>query len=130
MAIVDDVQVWKDSGEVMEPVEGVEEHIVVRISRCVKDNPQAALLPEAENSHMARYALERILAPEAAQALRDALPKLNMQAPDTARIKTEKLNTVSKTGPTFFTTVAAASSGWPSRVRTWSTHQSVPSDPK
>lgn len=37
----------------------------------------AALLPEAEMSHMARYALERIQAPEAAAALRDALPKLN-----------------------------------------------------
>ena len=37
----------------------------------------AALLPDAENSHMARYALERITAPEAAQALRDVLPKLS-----------------------------------------------------
>lgn len=37
----------------------------------------AALLPQEENSHMARYALERIPAPEAAQALRDALPKLS-----------------------------------------------------
>ncbi len=36
----------------------------------------AECLPETENSHMARYALERIPAPEAAQALRDALPKL------------------------------------------------------
>ncbi len=36
----------------------------------------AALLPEAENSHMARFALERIPAPEAAQAMREALPKL------------------------------------------------------
>jgi HEAT repeat protein len=34
------------------------------------------LLAVKENSHMARYALERIPAPEAAQALRDALPKL------------------------------------------------------
>jgi HEAT repeat protein len=37
----------------------------------------AALLSDADNSHMARYALERIPAAEAAQALRDALPKLN-----------------------------------------------------
>jgi hypothetical protein len=36
----------------------------------------AELLPQSENSHMARYALERIMASEAAQALRDALPKL------------------------------------------------------
>ena len=34
----------------------------------------AELLPHPELSHMARYALERIPAPEAAQALRDALP--------------------------------------------------------
>jgi HEAT repeat protein len=33
----------------------------------------AALLKNADNSHMARFALERISAPEAAQALRDAL---------------------------------------------------------
>ena len=37
----------------------------------------AELLLEKELSHMARYALERIPAPEAAQAMRDALPKLN-----------------------------------------------------
>jgi HEAT repeat protein len=37
----------------------------------------AALLPDAEHSHMARYALERIQAPEAAAALRDALPKVS-----------------------------------------------------
>ena len=37
----------------------------------------AELLPQEENSHMARYALERITAPEAAQALRDAVPKLS-----------------------------------------------------
>jgi HEAT repeat protein len=36
----------------------------------------AELLLEQDHSHMARYALERIPAPEAAQALRDALPKL------------------------------------------------------
>ncbi|MGD0896948.1 MAG: hypothetical protein ABR915_03870 [Thermoguttaceae bacterium] len=37
----------------------------------------AALLPDKDLSHMARYALERIPAPEAAKALRDALPKLS-----------------------------------------------------
>jgi HEAT repeat protein len=37
----------------------------------------AALLPQAENSHMARYALERMPAPEAARALRDALGKVD-----------------------------------------------------
>ena len=37
----------------------------------------AALLPDKDLSHMARYALERISAPEAAQAMRDALPKLD-----------------------------------------------------
>ena len=36
----------------------------------------AELLPQKDHSHMARYALERILAPEAAQALRDALAGL------------------------------------------------------
>lgn len=37
----------------------------------------AALLSDKDNSHMARYALERISAPEAAEALRLALPKVN-----------------------------------------------------
>jgi HEAT repeat protein len=37
----------------------------------------AALLADNDLSHMARYALERIPAAEAAQALRDALPKLS-----------------------------------------------------
>ncbi|MHB8973284.1 MAG: HEAT repeat domain-containing protein [Pirellulaceae bacterium] len=37
----------------------------------------AALLADADLSHMARYALERIEAPEAAQALRDAVSKLS-----------------------------------------------------
>jgi HEAT repeat protein len=36
----------------------------------------AELLADKELSHMARYALERIPVPEAAQALREALPKL------------------------------------------------------
>lgn len=35
----------------------------------------ATLVTNPESSHMARFALERISAPEAAQALRDALPK-------------------------------------------------------
>jgi HEAT repeat protein len=35
----------------------------------------AGLLESEKNSHMARFALERIPAPEAGQALRDALPK-------------------------------------------------------
>jgi len=37
----------------------------------------APLLADKDLSHMARYALERIPAPEAAQAMRDALPKLS-----------------------------------------------------
>jgi HEAT repeat protein len=36
----------------------------------------AALLPQEKNSHMTRYALERMPAPEAAKALREALPKV------------------------------------------------------
>ncbi len=39
----------------------------------------AELLTDEKLSHMARYALERIPAPEAAQALRDALSKLSGQ---------------------------------------------------
>jgi hypothetical protein len=37
----------------------------------------AALLPDKDLSHMARYALERISAPEAAAALRESVPTLN-----------------------------------------------------
>jgi HEAT repeat protein len=37
----------------------------------------AALLADEDIAHMARYALERIQAPEAAQAMRDALPQLS-----------------------------------------------------
>ncbi|HPU07772.1 MAG TPA: HEAT repeat domain-containing protein [Thermogutta sp.] len=37
----------------------------------------AGMLTDPENAHMARYALERMECPEAAQALRDALPKVN-----------------------------------------------------
>ena len=39
--------------------------------------PLGALLADKNQSHMARFALERIQAPEAAQALRDALPKVS-----------------------------------------------------
>jgi HEAT repeat protein len=37
----------------------------------------SAMLPDEDLSHMARYALERIPAPEAAAAMREALPKLS-----------------------------------------------------
>jgi HEAT repeat protein len=37
----------------------------------------ASLLPQEENSHMARFALERIPAPEATTALREALSKVS-----------------------------------------------------
>jgi HEAT repeat protein len=37
----------------------------------------AGLLQNEKNSHMARFALERIPAPEAAKALRDALPRVS-----------------------------------------------------
>jgi HEAT repeat protein len=37
----------------------------------------APLLTDEYHSHMARFVLERIAAPEAAQALRDALPKVS-----------------------------------------------------
>jgi crossover junction endodeoxyribonuclease RusA len=48
VAIVDDFWIWEDSGKVMEPRQDVEACVVVRISRGIKDNPQAALdLPEA-----------------------------------------------------------------------------------
>jgi hypothetical protein len=39
--------------------------------------PLAALLPDENHSHMARFALERIRAAEAGQVLRDALPSLS-----------------------------------------------------
>jgi HEAT repeat protein len=39
----------------------------------------SALLLKPENSHMARFALERIPAAEAGQALRDAVPKVSSQ---------------------------------------------------
>lgn len=39
----------------------------------------AALLPDAKLSHMGRYALERIPAPEAAKALRDSIPDLTSE---------------------------------------------------
>jgi Holliday junction resolvase RusA-like endonuclease len=40
IAINDDAQVWKTSAEVLEPEEGVEECLVVRISRGVKEDPR------------------------------------------------------------------------------------------
>lgn len=43
VAIVDDFWIWKDTGEVMEPDERIEACVVVRISRCIQDHPQAAL---------------------------------------------------------------------------------------
>jgi crossover junction endodeoxyribonuclease RusA len=49
VAIVDDFWIWEDSGRVMEPREDVQACVVVRISRGVKDNPQAALdLPQVQ----------------------------------------------------------------------------------
>ncbi len=47
------------------------------IGRAASVPALSVLLGDAELSHMARYALERIPAPEAAAALRDALPKLS-----------------------------------------------------
>jgi hypothetical protein len=53
---------------------------ILRKLRTVGTAPAApalgALLTDPDLSHMARYALERIEAPEAAAALRDALPKV------------------------------------------------------
>ena len=52
---------------------------IVPVTAGIKSNGGAglaALLAEKDHSHMARYALERIGAAEAAAALRDALPKL------------------------------------------------------
>lgn len=47
IAIDDDFWIWEDSGKVMEPREDVESCVVLRISRWIKENPQAALeLPE------------------------------------------------------------------------------------
>lgn len=47
VAIVDDAQVWELTGKVMEPRPEVPACVVLRISRGMKDNPQAALeLPE------------------------------------------------------------------------------------
>ena len=48
--------------------------MVVGTSSCVP--ALAALLPNKDLSHMARYALERIPGPEAEKALREALPKV------------------------------------------------------
>jgi crossover junction endodeoxyribonuclease RusA len=43
IAIEDDIQVWKDTAEVLEPEEGVGACVVVRISRCEKDDPRGVL---------------------------------------------------------------------------------------
>jgi len=48
---------------------------VVGTARCVK--ALAALLPAEKTSHIARYALQRIPDEKAAEAMRDALPKVN-----------------------------------------------------
>ena len=48
---------------------------IIGTAECVPS--VAALLPDKDFSHMARYALERIPAPEAAQALREALAKVD-----------------------------------------------------
>ncbi len=51
---------------------------VLRIVGTAKSVPAlAALLSDKDSSHMARYALQSIPAPEAGQALREALPKAN-----------------------------------------------------
>lgn len=49
--------------------------MIVGTAECVP--ALAALLPDKELSHMARYALERIPAPEAAAAMREALGKVD-----------------------------------------------------
>lgn len=47
IAIADDFWIWEDSGKVMEPRPDVEECVVVRICRGVREQPQEALaLPE------------------------------------------------------------------------------------
>jgi crossover junction endodeoxyribonuclease RusA len=43
VAIVDDDQVWKTTSEVLEPEEGVDACVVLRICRGLKDRPQAAI---------------------------------------------------------------------------------------
>lgn len=48
---------------------------IIGTAQCVPT--VAALLPDKDLSHMARYALERIPAPEAASALRESLPKVS-----------------------------------------------------
>ena len=49
--------------------------MIIGSAACVAD--LAALLPQEKYSHMARFALERITAKEAATALRDSLAKVN-----------------------------------------------------
>lgn len=43
IAIEDDVQVWRSFSEVLEPIEGQEESVILQLSRLVKDNPQEGL---------------------------------------------------------------------------------------
>lgn len=53
VAISDDHFIWKDTGEVMEPSERVPACVVVRISRCIVNNPQPGLdlpLPQLEEA--------------------------------------------------------------------------------
>lgn len=48
VAIVDDFWIWKDTGEVMEPDPTIKECVVVRISRCIHDNPQQEIEQQAQ----------------------------------------------------------------------------------
>lgn len=43
VAIVDDFWIWEDSGKVMEPRPDVQACVVLRISRCVREEPQQEL---------------------------------------------------------------------------------------
>jgi HEAT repeat protein len=49
--------------------------MIIGTAECVP--ALAALLADKDNSHMARFALERISAPEAGAAMREALPKVS-----------------------------------------------------
>jgi HEAT repeat protein len=62
----------------------------------------ATLLADEYHSHMARYVLERLAAPEAAQALRDALPKSSGKM---------KIGVISSIGSRRDTAAVAALSG-------------------
>jgi hypothetical protein len=43
VAIEDDVQVWRTYSEVLEPIEGEDESVIVQLSRLVPTNPQGGL---------------------------------------------------------------------------------------